>query len=195
MPPEELIRLNLNDYACAVEDVLAQMPADPVVIGHSMGGVIAQIVASRNPVVRLVLVSSGKLQAQRPHHPPVPADVPFVLTRESARTMLFHDISDQHFDEIFAKLVPESPAAMNDYPVGGVIDASTIECRVLVIAPEFDRDVSLALAADTLTAYDASGIRVLGAGHDMIVEAGTEFVASYLHCWLEQECSGRIEPF
>jgi hypothetical protein len=64
-----------------------------------------------------------------------------------------------------------------------------------VIAAEFDRDLALAAAADAITAFDATGVRVLGAGHDLILEAGTEFVASYLHSWLEVECSGRIELF
>lgn len=195
MPPDEFVKLTLNDFAGAVEDVLRQIPAAPVLVGHSMGGVIAQIVASRNTVVGLVLVASGKTRPERPHYPQVPTDAPFVLTREHARTLLFHEISETTFEEIFSKLVPESPTAMNDYTVGGVVDASTIRCPVLVIAAEFDRDQSLIGAADAIAAYRATGIRVRGAGHDLILEDGTELVANYLHCWLEAHGSDRIEPF
>jgi pimeloyl-ACP methyl ester carboxylesterase len=195
MPADKFVKLTLNDFAGAVEDVLRQISAAAVLVGHSMGGVIAQIVASRNPVVSLVLVASGKTRPERPHYPRVPTDSPFVLTREHARTLLFHEISERAFEEIFSKLVPESPTAMNDYTVGGVVDASTVRCPVLVIAAEFDRDQSLAAAADAIAAYRATGIRVRGAGHDLLLEDGTEFVASYLHCWLEVHGSRRIDSF
>lgn len=195
MPPDEFVKLTLHDFANAVEDVLRQIPGVPVLVGHSMGGVIAQIVVSRNPVLGLVLVASGKTDPDRPHYPQVPTNAPFVLTREHARTLLFHEISDTAFEETYSKLVPESPAAMNDYTVGGVVDASSVRCPVLVIAAEFDRDQSLAAAADAIAAYGATGIRVRGAGHDLLLEDGMEFVTNYLHCWLENLGLDRIEPF
>ncbi|MGP8306039.1 alpha/beta hydrolase [Vibrio sp. YIC-376] len=54
-----LAKTSLQDY---VEFIVAKVKAydvAPIVVGHSMGGLLAQIVASRVPVCKLVLLSSA----------------------------------------------------------------------------------------------------------------------------------------
>ena len=45
------------DYARYVADVCAALPEPPVLIGHSMGGLVAQLAAARTPVSALVLLA------------------------------------------------------------------------------------------------------------------------------------------
>ncbi|TVP57174.1 MAG: alpha/beta hydrolase [Halomonadaceae bacterium] len=54
-----LKQCGINTYAAAIEQLVRSLPRPPVLIGHSMGGLIAQMVAARVPVERLILLSSA----------------------------------------------------------------------------------------------------------------------------------------
>ena len=62
-PPAELGRVTIEDYArflvTEIEKLTAQGLAPPVIIGHSMGGLLAQIVAARVPNAGIVLLSTA----------------------------------------------------------------------------------------------------------------------------------------
>ncbi|WP_428249458.1 alpha/beta hydrolase [Ferrovibrio sp.] len=47
-PDPELARLGLADYRAAMEAEIARLPAKPVLIGHSLGGLLAQQLAARD---------------------------------------------------------------------------------------------------------------------------------------------------
>lgn len=61
--PAELGSLTVEDYTRAVIADLARLPAPPVLIGHSMGGMLAQIVATRVEHRGLVLLSTAATAA------------------------------------------------------------------------------------------------------------------------------------
>lgn len=54
-----LRKSGIGPYVAAVEAVVSGLDQPPVLVGHSMGGLIAQLVAQRVPVERLVLISSA----------------------------------------------------------------------------------------------------------------------------------------
>lgn len=53
-----LAEASLADFLDDAESALRQMSAPPVVVGHSMGGAVAQYLASRQPVAGLALLGS-----------------------------------------------------------------------------------------------------------------------------------------
>ncbi len=58
-PPAEIGTLTVEDYARFLEAEIAKLPAPPVIIGHSMGGMLAQVVAARVAHAGLVLLSTA----------------------------------------------------------------------------------------------------------------------------------------
>ncbi|OYU16045.1 MAG: hypothetical protein CFE37_03135 [Alphaproteobacteria bacterium PA4] len=62
-PPPELGLVTVEDYAQFLATEIARLPAPPVIIGHSMGGALAQIVAARVPHAGLVLLSTAPTAA------------------------------------------------------------------------------------------------------------------------------------
>lgn len=56
-PPESVIGVSMSDYAADVAALCARLPEPPVLLGHSMGGLVAQLAARRAPVKALVLLA------------------------------------------------------------------------------------------------------------------------------------------
>ena len=55
---------SLTDYAAAVAAVVRRSPEPPVLVGHSMGGLVAQLAAGRAPVAGLVLLAPSPAWGQ-----------------------------------------------------------------------------------------------------------------------------------
>ena len=58
-PPPQLGATSLLDYAGDLIAEIGQLDAAPVLVGHSLGGLLAQIVAARVPCKALVLLGSA----------------------------------------------------------------------------------------------------------------------------------------
>ncbi|RAK57039.1 alpha/beta fold hydrolase [Phenylobacterium deserti] len=54
-PPDAVCGLSMRHYADAVADTCARQSAPPVLVGHSLGGLVALMAARRTPVRALVL--------------------------------------------------------------------------------------------------------------------------------------------
>jgi len=63
-PPAELATTSVLDYAADLEAEIRALGEQPVIMGHSMGGLLAQMLAARS------------LTRRRPHSVPVPVPVP-----------------------------------------------------------------------------------------------------------------------
>jgi pimeloyl-ACP methyl ester carboxylesterase len=55
----------IDDYVADVAEVASRFPTPPVVLGHSMGGLITQRFASRHPVSGAVLLASSPINGMR----------------------------------------------------------------------------------------------------------------------------------
>jgi pimeloyl-ACP methyl ester carboxylesterase len=58
-PAPEIGLLTVEDYAQFLEAEIARLPEPPVIVGHSMGGMLAQVVAARVAHRGLVLLSTA----------------------------------------------------------------------------------------------------------------------------------------
>lgn len=56
-PPPTLATTSLADYAADLERLIATMKSPPILIGHSMGGLLAQMLAARRQVAAAVLLA------------------------------------------------------------------------------------------------------------------------------------------
>ncbi|MDI6029495.1 alpha/beta fold hydrolase [Corticibacterium sp. UT-5YL-CI-8] len=169
--------LRVDDYVDDVETLVRHIDRPCVIVGHSMGGLIAQRLAVKfgskfdlRALILLTPVAPGELGPY--YAEPLPTDVPFYYSATS--------------------VVSESPSVLNDFLTGkGVsIDPNLIKCPVLVASAENDeatvpRDDSVAkyLSADY---YFFPGI-----DHEVLTSKGWESVFNVSLEWLADLESNR----
>jgi pimeloyl-ACP methyl ester carboxylesterase len=119
--PCEDVDAGLDDYAEAAIKALGAPPADLVVVAHSLGGLVAPLVATRLPTRRMVMLAGiigapgksleqlGDVDADR-DGPLGEGDLEvdgagrFRFTAAGARRVLFHDCSQEEAERATAKL-------------------------------------------------------------------------------------------
>lgn len=182
----ELCATGMADYADDVRSVLNSLNIHPVLIGHSLGGLIAQMVAASHVNVRgLALVgSAGPAALGATRDFAWPEDKPLLFPPERMRKSMFYDIGDGDFAAIYGRLVAESPRALNDSGLAGVhVARDTISSPVLVVGTEHD-GIGLHKSEDIAAYYRADLIQVPGTSHDCLVEDAGLDAAHEIIRWL-----------
>lgn len=64
-PPEGLGRITIEDYVQHLAGIIARLGRPPVLIGHSMGGMLAQVLAARLPHAGLALLATAATDSTR----------------------------------------------------------------------------------------------------------------------------------
>ena len=160
------------------EDAVAaaqSFAAAPLLVGHSLGGLVAMAAAMRTPLAGLVLVAPsppGNLPGARALPPvdetqlrPVPA-----RTEVLERFLGGHD--GPHVDACMARLCPESPRALNQrYRLSVSIDATRITAPALVIEAGLDCGLRHPAGQDQAIADFLGGefVHLAGAPHCMML--------------------------
>jgi pimeloyl-ACP methyl ester carboxylesterase len=184
VPDEEYIHIAVHDYMADVLRVLDWIGTPVVLMGHSMGGIVAQKVAELADLKGLILVAPvgpGQLGTM---NTPVPTDQPVMPDAATVRRHWFHKISHERFAEIYEKLDPESPLAVNEYRSGTIlVDRSKIHCPIMVIEGEFDHS-GVHDPQAVAWFYDATYYLALDAGHDLMLEPAAAEVAETIEKWL-----------
>ncbi|MFC1833774.1 alpha/beta hydrolase [Thermodesulfobacteriota bacterium] len=184
VPMSDYLRLKVCDYTEDALTAIEYVGGRPILMGHSLGGIIAQKAASQAKVAAMVLVSSvgpGQLGKMRD---PYPLDQAIMPKPEDARKDWFHEIAQEDFMAIYARLVPESPSVINDYSNGKLrIERDAIGCPVLVVGAEFDR-TPVHSAKALADFYGAELLRAAGCGHDVMLEPPGRRKATNIERWL-----------
>jgi pimeloyl-ACP methyl ester carboxylesterase len=186
VPDEEYLQLGVHDYVTDVLRVLDWVRTPVALMGHSMGGLIAQKVAELVGLKALILVDPvgpGQLGIMST---PVPTDRPLMPDAATVRRLWFHNISDERFAAIYERLGPESPSVVNEYRTGKVpVNRSKIHCPIMVIEGEFDHS-GVHDAQTVAWFYDATYFLALDAGHDLMLEPVAAEVAETIDKWLRK---------
>lgn len=187
LPEAEYLTLTMADYvadACAVMDWLG---APVILVGHSLGGIVAQKAAEGADVAALVPVASigpAALGPQRPGPPP-PLDKAVMPTPEEARNRWLHDPwPEARFNDFYASLAPESPGVLAWSGTGRTeVDPAKINCPILCVSAADDR--GYAPKAERLArVYGADWFEQPDAGHDMMLESAGLDAAQRINHWL-----------
>jgi pimeloyl-ACP methyl ester carboxylesterase len=187
----------VNDLTAAV----AAIPEPPVLIGHSMGGLVIQKYLERAPARAAILIAPspahGMLRSGARlvlHHPLIFAHVALTLdarhlysTPARARALLFGpELSDAKVADYSARFGRESIRVLFDLMFDRPkVDRIRGRCPMLVMGAGRDAILSARDITETARAYQAPYHMVPAMGHDMMLDVGWESVARHMADWID----------
>lgn len=194
--PASAAGMSFTDY---VDDTLAVLDevGDPaVIVGHSLGGLIAQRVAELSRAKAIVLLASAPpamLTAQAvalprfaPNMPKILAGRPFIIGSDACSVLALNRVPDADRPEIHAHLTPESGRVYRSLMFGTVrIDAAKVRVPVFVAGGVDDRIVSRRLVRKTARHYGVKPHVYPGHAHWLLQEPGWDAIASEVLAWLD----------
>lgn len=208
--PRELGTTSMLDYAADIEALVRSFKSPPVLIGHSMGGLVAQMVAQRVSVRALVLIAPSAPWGTLPTSPwEIMSAQGLYLAGQFwnkplqpeawiAETHALDLLPSAEREAVFAKFVPESGLATfeilhwaMDIRRATFVDARKVDCPVLCVAGTLDRVNPAKTVASIARRYRERGeyFEIEKASHWLIGEPGWEKTAHYIRAWIESVTS------
>lgn len=196
-PVRGLARVSVLDY---VDDALdaARALGRPIVVGQSMGGLIAQKLAEAGAVTAAVLVCSVPPRGIRwasaiewrgmlRYVLAVLCARPLLPHRAQLEALIFNRIPAAERALFFERQVPESSRAFREIALGTIrVDAAKVRCPVLSVTTGEDRAVLPSVGRQLARKYGGTLLHFDGYGHYALVgEPGWAHVAGEIARWLE----------
>ncbi len=200
------VGVSMADYAADLAGLIAREPEPPVLVGHSLGGLAAQMAAARAPVSALVLlapsspwgIAGGTLEEA------ISAVSLYGLGAfwtqaidpdfGAAQAYSLDRMGEAERRGVFARMVPESGRALwetlnwwLDPLMTTSVAASAVKAPVLALAGERDRVHPPATVAQIAERYGGTTLVMDGMSHWLVGEPGWEAVAEAVLGWLEGE--------
>ena len=192
-----LRRLTLADYLGTLLEYRARLDSPPIVIGHSMGGLLSQQLAARSDCAALVLLASvppGVLWAQPravPHLarllPRILSGRPILPSERTLRAIVFHDLPEHEQQTLPGRLVTDSGRAFRSLVLGTArVPRGAVTCPVLCVSGDADRNVAPRLSRAIAKRYRAEHHIHPDRGHWIVAESKVREVAPPVLEWLER---------
>jgi pimeloyl-ACP methyl ester carboxylesterase len=196
--PAALADLTFNDYVDALANVHATFETPPIVIGHSMGGLIAQHLAARRECAALVLLSSTppwRTRGTRHALPyllsyvvPVLTGRPIRASARAAHDLVLHDLTPAEQREHAPFFAFESGKAYRTVIFGrGRLEKGAVECPVLCVNGGADRLLASSVGSRLAAFYDADHMIFASHGHSLVAESLIATVATPVRAWLARQ--------
>jgi pimeloyl-ACP methyl ester carboxylesterase len=202
--PEQAEGLTFDDY---VDDTFAVLEAlgesgsldrPPILIGHSLGGLVAQRLAELDRAGAVVLLASAPpeaLTAQEialpyfaPLMPTIMSGAPFVVPDEACSVLALNRVPESDRPAIHARLTPESGLVYQALLTGAIaIDPGAIQVPVFVAGGQDDRIIAPEQVRHTAQHYGVEPRLYPNHGHWIIDEPGTDAIIDDVLSWLAVE--------
>jgi pimeloyl-ACP methyl ester carboxylesterase len=187
------------DYVDDVDQVARQLSAPPIVIGHSMGGLVVQKYLEIHEAPAGVLMASipptgvllTALRLAR-RHPWLMAKVnatlslyPLISSPELAKELLFSNKMPLAQVEIFwQQMQDESYRCFVEMLGLGLPKPEKVNTPLLILGGDADTLVSPDQVKATARAYGTQAVILPNIAHDMMLEPGWQTVADVIVSWL-----------
>jgi pimeloyl-ACP methyl ester carboxylesterase len=207
-PPAALGTTCLADYATDLEQEIRALKQAPILVGHSMGGLLAQMLGARIPIAALILLAPSAPwgvppttlfeigAAQAMHLQPGYWNQILEPSRDVALAHSLDKLPRHMRDEVFNHFVPESGRAtfeiMNwgiDFRQGSAVDADAVTAPLLFLTGSEDRLNPPSTVAKIAALYKSRATAEVldGMGHWLIGEPGWEKLAERALAWLKEQ--------
>ena len=201
---QKLVGVGLAEYRAEFAAALSALPPQPVILGHSMGAVLAQQLAASGLARALILVSPAPRAGILPSSDSekdlsqslmgIPSFWKMVINPDFDLACFYslNRVPKDQQRSVFDKFGPESGLAyfemffwMLDKAKAAAVDTGAVRCPVLCLSGTDDNLVSLATARATALPYrDAQFWEEAGHGHMILVEPGAEDIAGRIAAWI-----------
>jgi len=200
-PVENLGRASIADYLDDARLVVRRITAEhgaPAAVGHSMGGLLVQLLAAEQLLRAAVLIAPAPPRGITVLSPRValkqlkylPAILGSRLVKPGEgdlRQLVLNRLAPAEQDALIASLVPDSGRAGRDMSITGVsVDARRVTCPVLVVTGDEDRFIPHRISERVARRYGAPVRLFQGHGHMLIIERGWQAVAQAIADWLPE---------
>jgi non-heme chloroperoxidase len=196
-PVSDLGRVRIGDFVQDVRDVLATVgPA--VLVGHSMGGLVSQVVSAVDDRVRAavylcsipprgIVAVSGPMVRRGPRFlPAIFGSRTFAPRREDARVLICNASPPSVLDRYAARVVADSGTVARQIMLGSVkVDPADVRCPVLVVGTDEDRISPPSLQPKLARRYGAELLRFPGLDHLHMVGPDWQGPADAVLGWVE----------
>ncbi|WP_428312673.1 alpha/beta hydrolase [Hydrocarboniphaga sp.] len=198
--------LGIGEYVASVEPLLRGLPEPAVVIGHSMGGLITQLLAARLPVAAAVLICSA---TPAPVFPLRPVMLPgvirhflrpnlyarsFLPSRREAGHLFLNGLQPSQRDAMYERLIPESGRALYQLGFGSLnlarsnrVDRERITAPMLALSGARDHIIPIGVSRAMARWYGPQRLEFreyAGHAHWMLAEPGWERRVDEVLQWL-----------
>jgi len=197
--PRSLRTTRIDHYIEDLASVVETLDTPPVLIGHSMGGLVVQRYLEGRSLPAAVLLATdpvggalGATLRMIKRHPVPFAMVnlkmrlwPIVGTPELARDAFFpDDMSEADSDRYWSRLQDESYLAYLDMLAFRKPRPGRVTTPVLVIGGDADRMFSRSEMMKTARAYGGSPVMIPGAAHYLMLDTRWQQAADAMLAWL-----------
>ena len=203
-PPAALGTTSLRDYVDDLEAEIARLPEKPIVIGHSMGGLLALLLCARGAASRGVLLTPAppsSVLALRPSNLMAFARIqmnwgwwrkPHRHTEREALRYTFNTMPRSEARALHSAFVHESGRALLEIGLpwldGGKaasVDPTKIKVPLMLVAAEKDLLVPPGVVRRTAARFPGSSYREYPAqGHWVLGQPGWQTIAEDVVAWL-----------
>lgn len=196
-PVPDIGAVSVRDYVDDAVEV-ARSLGNPIVIGHSMGGLIAQKVAEAGTCRALVLVASAPprwipvvsrllLMRQLKYMPQLLLHRPLLPSRADADVLMFNRTPLADRDAQYARLVPESGRAGFELSFGLIaVHEQRVTAPALVVTGLDDQFVVPRVSRAMARKYRATLKEFPSHGHHIITEPGWEKPCDEIIQWMNE---------
>ena len=189
---------SIGNFVEDVADVVERLGVAPVLIGHSMGGMVVQKYLERAKIPAAVLMASvppqGLLSASvhlAMKSPDMFGEVNSIFqggnaSAEGLRQVLFaQPIGIDALNRYYGLMQPESQRALWDMTLFDLPQRWRMQLPpLLVLGAELDNLIPAEFAQATANFYDTQAEIFPGMGHGMMLESGWEKAAARIAAWI-----------